>query len=209
MENFRDPILFCFIGPGASGKSTICTALSERELPVTLSVSSTTRTPRVYEKEGREYYFITREEFLRREEERSFLEHAQFAGNFYGTEKRNIERAGQLKKHLLLDIEIQGVRQLKTLFPAQVVVIFVCPPSLQDLKDRFILRGADTEERMQERLLIAKEEISIAMEGTFSDYVIINSSLDKSIKAAEAIVVAESVRRRRVDEQLLTTFGIP
>jgi guanylate kinase len=207
MENFREPILFCFIGPGASGKSTICTALSERELPVTLSVSSTTRSPRVYEKEGKEYFFLTREEFLLRKAKDCFLEHAEFAGNFYGTEKRNIDRAVQLKKHLLLDIEIQGVRQLKALFPSQVVVIFVCPPSLQDLKDRFILRGADTEERIQKRLVIAREEIRTAMEGSFSDYVIINSSLDKSIRIGESIVMAECVRRVRVDEELLVTFS--
>ncbi len=203
------PLLFCFVGPGASGKSSICTALTKNpSLPIVLSVSSTTRAPRSYEKEGEEYYFLSKEEFSARLEKGSFLEHAEFADNLYGTEKRNLERAGELKKHLVLDIEVQGVRQLRKLYPDRVVVVFICPPSLEALRSRFAVRGADSEERVNQRIELAREEIMIALAPGFSDYVIVNEALDTSISHAQGVVFGEMVRRDRLHKDFLNLFNV-
>lgn len=191
------PLLFCFIGPAGSGKSSVCTSLLDRDISVRLSVSSTTRAARHYEKDAREYYFVSENEFKSRVKEGSFLEYAEFADNYYGTEKKNIEKALKEKKHLLLDIEPQGVNQLRSMFPNQVVVVFLCPPSVAQLRKRLEKRAADSKERIDQRLEIAKEEMKIATESDFSDYIIINESLDESIRLAESIVLSEPLRRSR------------
>jgi guanylate kinase len=202
------PLLFCFIGPGASGKSSICTALAkDADLPVFLSVSSTTRTPRPYEKEGREYFFLSKQEFASRLSQGMFLEHAEFAGNLYGTEKRNIETAEQLKKNLLLDIEVQGVIQLRKAYPENIVVVFICPPSIEELRERFRSRGTDSEARINERIVLAREEIRLALSPGFSDYVIVNETLDKSIWYARGVILGEMVSRERLGSEVLARFG--
>jgi len=199
--NCFSPLLFCFIGPGASGKSSICTAVTEKRNDIQLSISTTTREPRPYEREGKEYYFIRKEEFKSRLDSGCFLEHALFAGNNYGTEKINIDNAVLARKHLALDIEIQGVVQLKEQFKERVVVIFVCPPSLLELRERFQRRGTDSPERIQQRMDLAAQEIKIALSNDFSDFVIINDNLDKSIEIAESIILSESARRRNISEE--------
>lgn len=205
----KEPLLFCFIGPGASGKSSICTALaSNKDLPLLLSVSSTTRTSRAYEKEGREYYFLTKEQFENRKKEDLFLEYAEFAGNLYGTEKKNLESARNLGKHLLLDIEIQGVKQLKEKLSNRVIVVFICPPSIEDLRDRFITRGSDSPERIEERIRLARDEIKIALTGNFSNYVIINDSLDKSVLNSQGLILGELNRRERLSDEVLARFNV-
>lgn len=197
---YKIPLLFCFIGPGASGKSTICNALVEdSNLPLQLSISSTTREARSYEKEGREYFFLTKEEFSSRRESGDFLEFAEFAGNFYGTEKRNLDSAIENKKHLLLDIEIEGVTNLRKMYPDQVVVTFICPPSLEKLRERFKARGSDSEERIEERIVLAREEIKMALSDGFADYIIINDSLGQSMLHAKGLILGELVKRKRVD----------
>jgi guanylate kinase len=203
-EKISNPLLFCFIGPGASGKSSICTSLAaDKDLPVHLSVSSTTRKPRTYEEEGREYFFLSDEEFDRRITDGLFLEHAVFAGNRYGTELRNLENAERSGKHLVLDIEIQGVIQLKKSHPERVVVVFICPPSLEILRERFMQRGTDSPERISERIEIAKLEIKKALEPGFSDYVIVNHALSESILYSRSLVLGETVRRERIDQSFL------
>ncbi|HMO16513.1 MAG TPA: guanylate kinase [Oligoflexia bacterium] len=209
--NNQHPILFCFIGPGASGKSSICTALVDSTdigkkaswLTVQLSISSTTRTPRPYEIEGKEYYFISKDEFDRKVSSGSFIEHAEFAGNFYGTDQKNIDIARKAGSNLLLDIEINGVRQLRDKYQEHVVVVFVCPPSLKELKSRLLRRGSDSDERIMERLQLAENEVRTALESNFSDYVIVNEDLDRSIQLARAIVLAESVKRKRISANKL------
>lgn len=197
LENFK-VLLFCFIGPGASGKSSICQALVNSDLPIMLSISTTTRAPRGNEKDGLEYYFTDRQSFESDVRSNKFLEYTEFAGNLYGTKLDNIDKAEKIRKHLLLDIEINGVVNLKKLYPEQVVVTFVCAPSLKDLRERFEIRGSDSEQRIEERMKLAKIEIEKALEAGISDYVIINDDLKKSIDSAKSIIRAEQIKRSRL-----------
>ena len=197
------PLFFCFIGPGASGKSSIVKALLGLGHSIRHSVSSTTRPPRTYEKEGKEYHFMGRPEFENAIAQGKFLEYAEFAGNLYGTGKENIETSKSLRQHLLLDIELHGVRSLRASYPDQTVVIFVCPPSLDALRSRFEFRGSDSPSRIEERMKLAKSEIAEAMQDGFSDYVIINEDFDLSVKQAESIVISEQIRKSRVDSPIL------
>jgi guanylate kinase len=198
MSDFS-PLLFCLIGPGASGKSSICESLLRMSLPIRLSISSTTRKPRAYEKEGREYYFLSKEEFLDKVKQGFFLEYAEFAGNYYGTSKLNLENAKTEKKHLLLDIEINGVKSLRKQLPENIVNIFICPPSLEVLRERFNKRASDSQDRIEERLRLAKVEIAQSLDANFSDYVVVNNNLEESINQVHAIVVSEQLKRNRID----------
>lgn len=198
MWSRKENLLFCLIGPGASGKSSIAAGLLKTCLPLRVSVSTTTRPPRPYEKDGREYFFVSREEFTKRINEGKFVEWAEFAGNLYGSEKANFE---DKEKSIILDIEIQGVRQLKKHFGNRVVVLFVVPPSREELLKRFRGRGSDSEERIQERMRIAEAEMDAAREPGFSDYVIVNESLEVSIDLARSVVQAEFCKRGRLVER--------
>jgi len=197
MWSRKDNLLFCLIGPGASGKSSIAAGLLKTCLPLKISISTTTRPPRPYEKDGREYYFVSKEEFKQRIEAGSFIEHAGFAGNLYGTEKTNLE---DKTKSIILDIEIQGVKQLREHFKERVVVIFVSPPSKEVLLARFKSRGSDSTTRIEERMRIAEAEMEEAGKPGFSDYIIVNESLEVSIDLARSIVQAEFCRRGRLVE---------
>lgn len=201
----RQQILFCFCGPAASGKSTICRTLCRGELEgLMLSVSTTTRAPRGSEKEAQEYFFVSEEEFVKRVDSGQFIEHARFGSALYGTERRNIESAQAGGCDLLLDIDVQGVRQLKANFPGQVVVIFVFPPSLEELKERFRSRGTEGEARIAERLEIAKSEIAVLAQPDFSDFLLVNDSLSSAVERAKGIIVAERQRLSRIDQLSLS-----
>lgn len=191
------PLLFCFIGPGASGKSTICRALKKTSLPVVLSISATSRLPRGSEREGVEYYFKTKDQFEKEISENSFLEYAEFAGSYYGTPMSNLENAVNLRSHLVLDMELNGVKILKEKFKDDVIVTFVCPPKLSDLRERFEFRGTDTPERIDERMRIAKYEVEQALQSDVVDYLIVNRDLDQSIKEASSIITSEQILIKR------------
>ncbi len=197
MWNSKESLLFCLIGPGASGKSSIAGGLLKTCLPLKVSISTTTRTPRPYEKDGREYNFVSKEEFQTRIKNGNFVEYAEFAGYMYGTEKCNFEGN---KESIVLDIEIQGVKQLKTLFQDRVIVIFVSPPSREVLLERFRSRGSDSDARIEERMKIAEAEMAEAKKPGFSDYIIVNESLEVSIDLARSIVQAEFCKRVRLVE---------
>ncbi len=198
MGNERQNRLFCFVGPGASGKSTICRELLLREPGIELSISTTSRDPREGEKDGREYYFVSEEEFLTRIDQGNFVEHAIFNGRRYGTERPNIERVLQSDKDLVLDIDVQGVEQLKQLYPNQVATIFVFPPSFSMLRERFEKRGTDSEEKIQSRLEIARKEIEKLKVPGFSVYLLLNADLTESFDRAQAIIQAERMRFSRL-----------
>lgn len=197
MWSRKENLLFCLVGPGASGKSSIAAGLLKTCLPLRVSVSTTTRGPRPYEKDGREYHFVSKEEFQKRILDGCFVEWAEFAGNLYGSEKENFE---DKEKSIILDIEIEGVKQLRTHFGDRVVVLFIAPPSRDALLKRLRARGSDSEERIQDRMRIAEAEMDIAKQPGFSDYVIVNESLEDSIDLARSIVQAEFCKRRRLVE---------
>lgn len=192
--------MFCFCGPAGSGKSSICTELRKTLPDLTLSISTTSRAPRGSEKDGTEYFFVTPEEFSKRVQAKKFIEHAVFNGNHYGTELANIERAAAQGCDLLLDIDVQGAEQLRALAPKQVVVVFLFPPSFSVLEQRFRDRKTDSEDKIQARLKIAREEIRVLSTAGFSDYFLLNDDFKKAASDAASIVQAERCRFWRVSQ---------
>jgi guanylate kinase len=169
---------------------------SERGLR--FSVSYTTRKARGNEKPGENYIYISREEFLRRIEDREFLEHAEVFGNFYGTHREVLELAQSEGKDLILDIDVKGARQLKERIP-EAVTIFILPPSRDILEQRLRARSEDSEEVIQRRLRDAAAEIRNYKQ---YDYVLVNHQVEESTGTLRSIVKAERVRRIRMEEQI-------
>ena len=192
----RESLLFCFCGPAGSGKSTIVNGLIEQKSlsDIQLSISTTTRSPRSHEKDGVHYHFVSNQEFDTRKVKGSFLEFAVYNGNQYGTEKDSIDKLLNSGIDVLFDIEVQGVQQLKTLYGNRVVVVFVFPPSFTVLKERLENRGTESKEIIVQRLVRAKEEIKILSANDFSNYILFNQTLEKSIEVAKSIIIAERNR---------------
>lgn len=190
-------ILFVISAPSGSGKTTLTNEVLRTVPGLEFSISYTTRPPRGSEKDGREYFFVSREEFegmIRRGE---FLEHAEVFGNYYGTARRFLDQAREHGKDLVLDIDVQGARQLKQK-SADAVSIFILPPSREvlekRLRDRSHAEHVDSEPVIQRRLLSASKEIENYPN---YDYILVNDRLDQSIDQLKAIVSAERLRRSR------------
>jgi guanylate kinase len=197
--------VFIISAPSGSGKSTLVSRLMARDPRLRFSVSYTTRKPRGNEKPGESYVYITRKEFEERREHGEFLEQAEVFGNYYGTNRNVLEQAEREGKDLILDIDVQGARQLKESLP-EAVSIFVLAPSRDILEQRLRARSEDAEEVIQRRLRDAAEEIR---NYTQYDYVLVNHQLEESVATLAAIVRAERVRRVRMEKQIqpiLRTF---
>ena len=197
--------VFIISAPSGSGKSTLVARLLGEVANLTFSVSYTTRKPRGKEVDGEAYHFIDRESFESRLRNDEFLEHADVFGNYYGTHCSALTDAKAAGKDLVLDIDVQGAAQLKKRIP-DAVSIFILAPSRQVLEERLRARSQDNEEVIRRRLADAAREI-----GNYSlyDYVIVNNDLNVAAKTLQAIVMAERVRRIRVEEQIrpiLATF---
>jgi guanylate kinase len=164
--------LFVISGPGGVGKSTITREVARFE-EFFLSVSVTTRKPRDGEQDGVHYHFVSRQEFEARIANNEFMEWAEFAGNLYGTLEEDVQRHRLAGKHVLLEIELQGARQVKQVHP-EAVLVFISPPSWEELEGRIRGRGSDSEERVRERLAIAQEELAAAKE---FDHVLVNAEV--------------------------------
>jgi len=184
-----------FSAPSGAGKSTIVReVLRRRPVPgMGLSVSATTRPKRPGEVEGRDYYFLSEEEFRERMGRGEFVEWAKVHGHLYGTPKKAVEEALEEGKVLLLEIDVQGARQVRRTFPDSVLV-FVAPPSLEVLEERLRARGRDPEEEVRRRLEAAPRELSEA--GSYN-YIVVNGDLEEAVRAVEAILIAEYHRARR------------
>jgi len=181
-------------GPSGAGKSSfVKELLSRHSLDLVYSVSATTRTRRAHEVEGKDYFYLSREEFRRRVEENEFIEWAEVHGEWYGTLRSQTELALRSGKNVLLDIDVQGGRSVRRIYP-DGVFIFVLPPSLADLEDRLRARGTDSEDRILLRLENAQREIELAKE---YDYAIINDDLAKATRQVAAIIEVESCRTSR------------
>jgi guanylate kinase len=187
--------LYIISAPSGAGKTSLVKALLQSEVDLSLSVSYTTRAPRPEEVDGRDYHFVSQEGFEERLKQGEFLESAQVYGNFYGTSKTWINEALRASRDILLEIDSQGARQVREVFPASVS-IFVLPPSLQVLEARLRNRAQDSLEVISQRLASARDEISHVGE---YDYVILNDRLDRALEDLKCIVRAE---RLRVEKQL-------
>jgi guanylate kinase len=178
--------------PSGAGKSSLVSALLERDRSMRLSVSTTTRAPRAGEEDGREYHFVSVEQFKQRLAAGEFLEHAEVFGNFYGTSRRLIEDTLAAGHDVLLEIDWQGAQQVRRHF-ADAVGIFILPPSYQALKSRLVGRGQDSSEVIERRMHAAKGEIEHARE---FEYVIINQDFPVALEQLTAIVAATRLRFR-------------
>ena len=197
--------VFIISAPSGSGKSTLTSALIRTVPNIRFSVSYTTRQPRGQEKDGEDYFFISREEFERRVALDEFLESAEVFGNYYGTHISELARADRDGYDLVLDIDVQGARQLKEKIP-DGVSIFVLAPSRQVLEERLRSRGQDSDEVIQRRLREAAEEIRNYFR---YDYVLVNQDVAVSIDTLVAIVKATRSRRDRMEDSIrpiLETF---
>jgi guanylate kinase len=199
--------VFIVSAPSGSGKSTLVARLLAHDPGLKFSVSYTTRAPRGQEVDGQSYHFVSRENFEAMAARGEFLEWAEVFGNYYGTHQGVLERAQAEGKDLVLDIDVQGARQLKIKVP-EAVTIFVLAPSRRTLEQRLRARGEDREEVIARRLRDAAEEIRKYKD---YDYVLINSDLEKSDATLGAIVKAERVRRTRIESlirPILETFEV-
>ncbi|KOF52922.1 guanylate kinase [Achromobacter sp. DMS1] len=196
------------VAPSGAGKSSLVRALLQQDPSIMLSVSCTTRAPRPGEADGREYRFVTVEEFQRLREEQRLLEWAEVHGNFYGTPRDPIDEATRGGRDVLLEIDWQGARQVKQRYPA-AIGIFVLPPSIDELENRLKARGQDAPQVIARRLMAAGGEIAHAPE---CEYVIINqefsvalSELTQIVSAARLRFSSQAVRHA----QLFAQLGIP
>jgi len=169
-------MLLVLSGPGGVGKSTVAKKLREAG-DFWVSVSATTRKPRSNEIDGRDYFFVTDEEFTRMINANEFLEWAEFAGNRYGTPQEKVEHALLLGRNVLLEIEIAGAKQVKAHLP-QSVLVFLEPPTWEELVSRLEGRGTDSPERRAERLELAQEELAAA---SFFDVVLVNDQVESVV----------------------------
>lgn len=199
MNTVNRGVLVVISGPSGAGKGTICKALLEKNDNLFLSVSATTRQPRVGEVDGVNYYFITREEFDNRVSKDDFLEYAEVYGNCYGTPKSNVEKMLQEGKDVILEIDIQGALRVKENF-SEGVFIFILPPSMEELKQRIIKRGSETEESLMRRFKSAYQEINYISK---YNYAVVNDVLDVAVGKVESIIAAEKCRVDRMKEHTI------
>lgn len=187
MEQEKKGTLFVISGPSGVGKGTLVDLLTSKYPEITLSTSVTTRTPRPGEISGVHYFFIEKVVFLDRLKHGDFLEWTEFAGNYYGTDKNIVEIAIKQGYNLLLEIDVNGALQVKEKRP-DAVLIFIEPPSLNELKSRLFKRKTESKNEIEERLSVVKSEIE---KKQYFDYQIVNDKIDKSFKKLEEIVIKE------------------
>lgn len=184
--------LIVISGPSGAGKSTIVFKAIEGRTDFCFSTSVTTRAPRAGEQDGREYFFVDRECYDRMVENGELLEHAEYVGNGYGTPRAYVEQKLAEGMNVVLDIEVQGARQVHESVPG-AVMIFIIPPSMEELRRRLIRRGTDSMEAIEGRLERARAEYA---EAEIYDYLIVNEDADVAASEFSAIVKAEHLRTR-------------
>jgi guanylate kinase len=195
--------LYTVVAPSGAGKSSLVDALLLKEPGLALSISTTTRAARPGEVSGREYFFVSRPEFEARIGRGEFLEYAEVYGNLYGTSKKWIEDTRATGKDVVLEIDWQGARNVRALFP-EMAYIYILPPSIDVLRERLVKRGKDPADVIEKRLAAAHEDLAHAPE---ADYVIINSDFDTAVADLQAIVRAVRLTAKRQLSQHAALFS--
>lgn len=195
-------LLFIISSPSGAGKTSLSKWILKNDPNVTFSISATTRMPREGEKEGREYFFKTESEFKKMVQAGEMLEYADVFGNRYGTPKNPVENALASGLDVLFDVDWQGGIQIRNSHLRKFVVsIFILPPSIQELENRLVLRGKDSNDTVKARMIKSKEEISHWSE---YDYILVNEDLATVHNDIKSIIHSE--RLRRVNRQVLVDF---
>jgi guanylate kinase len=190
-------LLIVLSGPSGVGKGTVCGALRKQETDILYSVSATTRTPREGEIDGVNYFFKTRKQFDEMIKHDQLLEWAEYVGNFYGTPTDYVEKTLSEGNDIILEIEVQGALKVREKFP-EGVFIFLMPPSLAELRNRIVNRGTETEDLINNRMTVAKDEIEMMSK---YDYVVENDEVHLAVERIKAIVIAEHCRKDRLIEK--------
>jgi guanylate kinase len=178
--------ILIFSAPSGSGKSTIINHLLELGLPLEFSISATSRKPRGEEQDGKEYYFLTTEEFRKRIDEGKFVEYEEvYSGCYYGTLWSEVERIKNKGNVIVFDVDVVGGLNLKKIFKDDALTIFIQPPSIEELRRRLIGRGTDSMEKIEQR--VAKAAIELEKSKDF-DRIVVNDDLQKALKDAEEVV---------------------
>ncbi len=194
MSSRPHPLIFIISAPSGTGKTTLIRRVMARDRNLSFSVSHTTRPPREGEKDGRDYYFIPRDTFQKLIEDDAFIEWAKVYGEYYGTSRREIARLHRLGKDVVLDIDVQGARQVMEKVPRQNwVSIFILPPDMETLRQRLITRGKDPLNRIEKRLEAARKEIAHAPS---YDYRVINDDLNRATEELLTILAREREREK-------------
>lgn len=192
----RKGILIVVSGFSGAGKGTLMKRLVQDFDNYALSISMTTRNPRPGETDGKEYFFVSREAFEKQIEENGLVEYASYCDNYYGTPREYVEQQLEMGKDVILEIEIQGALKVKKKFPS-ALLMFVMPPSAQELKRRLVGRGTETEEVIEKRLKRASEEAEGIEE---YDYIVVNDDLEECVKYMHSLVMAAHATPDRNEE---------
>lgn len=185
-------LLIVFSGPSGVGKGTVLKELLKINNNVKLSISATTRSKRDFEEDGKDYYFLNENEFLKVASNGGMLEHAKYCGNYYGTPKRQVENWLNSGFDVVLEIEVKGGKQVRK-NNSEAVSIFVLPPSIKVLEQRLKMRGTESNDVILNRLNKAKKEIEVAFE---YDYAIVNDEAKKCAQNMNTIIIAEKMKSK-------------
>ena len=186
-------ILIVVSGFSGAGKGTLMKELISTYDNYALSVSMTTRKPRPGEEEGKSYFFVDKDTFEETIAKDGLIEYASYCGNYYGTPRKAVEDMLNAGKDVILKIEVEGAMNIKRLFP-ECCLVFILPPSMQELERRLRKRGTETEEKIIERTAQAREELKFAEN---YDYLIVNGALEKAVDDLRAVISAEKLRKVR------------
>lgn len=187
-------LLIVLSGPSGVGKGTVCSALRKAAPELVYSVSATTRSPRAGEQEGVNYFYKSRDEFQSMIEHEELLEWAEYVGNYYGTPRSFVADTIRSGRDIILEIEVQGALQVKERFP-QGIFVFLLPPSLEELRNRIVTRGTESEATISSRMAVASEELSLL---THYDYAVVNDQIELACDRIKSIITAEHCRREHV-----------
>lgn len=193
----KNGTLIVLSGPSGAGKGTICNELLKQVDTLNLSISMTTRSPRGNEADGKDYYFVTKEQFEEDIKKGNFLEYAKvYNDNYYGTPKKIVEESLASGKDIILEIDIQGALEVKEKMK-EGIFIFIMPPSMRELKDRLVKRNTESKDKIIERFKNAYKEIN---EVTKYNYIVINDEVQNAVDKVKAIILAEKCRVDRIED---------